>query len=135
MEAASTSLLTSRLIGEPAPVAAAQSHKSKKAQQTATTAATKAAADAVAAESEPVQADVITVTIPSLPGKEISLGPVRHRLCEPLLKGKTPGGDTVWEGMGRAVESASLSVGERMAVWEAVGVVGEVARIKCEWVC
>jgi hypothetical protein len=41
----------------------------------------------------------------------------------------------VWEGMGRAVESASLSVGERMAVWEAVGVVGEVARIKCEWMC
>jgi actin-related protein 9 len=123
-------VLTERLIGEAATAPSAPSHKSKKAQQAANAAANKAAADAAAAEAA-AQADVITITIPSLPDKEIALGPVRHRLCEPLLKGKQAGGETVWEGIGRAVESASLSVLEKMAIWEGIGVVGELARVKC----
>lgn len=61
------------------------------------------------------------------------MGQVRHRLCEPLLKGtERGGGDTVWEGMGRAVGGATMSSGDKMAVWEGVGVIGELARIKCE---
>lgn len=61
------------------------------------------------------------------------MGQVRHRLCEPLLKGtERSGGDTVWEGMGRAVRGPTMSPGDRMAVWEGVGIVGELARIKCE---
>ena len=109
--------------------AAAASHKSKKtAAAAATAAANKAAADAVAA----AQADIISINIPSLPEKEIVVGQVRHRLCEPLLKGtERSGGDTVWEGMGRAVGGPTMSPGDRMAVWEGVGVVGELARIKC----
>ena len=75
--------------------------------------------------------DAITITIPSLPGKELLLGPVRHRLCEPIFNGLRPGGDTVWEGMGRAVDGLALSQAERMAIWEGVGVVGSLARIKC----
>ncbi|WWD17038.1 hypothetical protein CI109_101475 [Kwoniella shandongensis] len=112
-----------KLVGDNAPPPAAHSHKSKKQQAQAQAAAVKSAADAAAA-------DTIVINIPSLPEKEISLGPVRHRLCDPLLFGKTPGGDTVWEAVGRAVENASLSVNERLGLWEGVGVVGELARIK-----
>ncbi|KAK8864654.1 hypothetical protein IAR55_001904 [Kwoniella newhampshirensis] len=112
-----------KLVGDNAPPPAAHSHKSKKQQAQAQAAAAKSAADAAAA-------DTIVINIPSLPGKDISLGPVRHRLCDPLLFGKTPGGDTVWEAVGRAIENASLSVNERLGLWEGVGVVGELARIK-----
>lgn len=111
--------------------AAAASHKSKKAQAAAAaTAASKAsaAADAAAAAAA---ADVIMVTIPSLPEKEIPVGPVRHRLCEPLLMGKTRGGDTVWEALGRAVESSSLNINERLQIWDAIAVTGDMARFKC----
>lgn len=97
----------------------------KKAQAASALAANKAAAAAAAA-------DIISITIPSLPGKEVTIGPVRHRLCEPLLRGKTRGGETVWEGMGRALDGATVSVAERMLAWEAVGVIGEVSSIKCE---
>ena len=114
-----------RLVGDPAPVAAA-SHKKKVPLRASIT-------NAAAAEAA---ADVITINIPSLPEKDILLGPVRHRLCEPLLRGKVAGGDTVWEGIGRAVDNASLSLAERMQVWDGVGVIGELARIKCElWQC
>jgi actin-related protein 9 len=101
------------------------SHKSKKAQADSAAAANKAAAAAAAA-------DVISINIPSLPGKEITIGPARHRICEPLLRGKTKGGETVWEGMGRALDGPTVSVAERMLAWEAVGVIGEVSRIKCK---
>lgn len=80
----------------------------------------------------PPPIDAIVVTIPSLPGKEIQLGPVRHRICEPLFKGKSAGGDTLHEAVGRAVENASLSIGEKLAIWEGIGVIGEVAKIKCK---
>lgn len=30
------------------------------------------------------------------------------------------------------MENASLSTGEKLAVWEGVGVIGEVAKIKCK---
>ena len=116
----------SRLVGDAVPTQAASSHKSKKQQAVAAAvAATKAAADAV------VSADMIVISIPSFPEKEIQLGPVRHRLLEPLFVGRTPGGESVWEGMGRAVESVNITSAERIAIWEGVGVVGEVARIKC----
>lgn len=122
-----------RLLGDTGPAASANtSHKSKKQQQQAQAAASKAAADAAAAEALAAANDVIALTLPSLPGKEIQLGAVRHRLCEPLLLGKERGGDTVWEGIGRAVGNSSLSNGERMDVWEGLGVVGEVARVRCE---
>lgn len=120
--------LTNRLVGDVTPAAAA-SHKKKSAvAAAATAAANKAAADAVAAAA----ADIITINIPSLPEKEITVGQVRHRLCEPLLKGKGGTGDTVWEGMGRAISNATMSPAEKMAVWDGVVVVGETARIKCE---
>jgi actin-related protein 9 len=115
-----------RLVGD-APTAAASHKKKSTAAAAATAAANKAAADAVAAAA----ADVITINIPSLPEKEITVGQVRHRLCEPLLRGKN-GGDTVWEGMGRAISNATMSPADKMAVWEGVVVVGETARIKCE---
>lgn len=122
--------LTLRLIGETQAQAAA-SHKSKKQIAAQQAAATKAAADAATKAVAVAAADIITFSIPSYPDKEVNLGPVRHRLAEPLFKG-VGGGDTVWEGMGRAVESEGLSTGERVAVWEAVGVTGEIARFKCE---
>jgi actin-related protein 9 len=67
-----------------------------------------------------------------LPDREVTVGQVRHRLCEPLLRGKQGTGDTVWEGMGRAISNATMSPGEKIAVWDGVVVVGELARIKCE---
>lgn len=121
-------MLIHRLVGDGPQIPTATSHKSKK-QQSAI--AAKAAADAAAAEAA-VQADIITLSIPSLPAKEIALGPVRHRLLEPVLAGKVQGGESVWEGMGRAIESSSLNSAERMAIWDGVGVIGEVARIRCE---
>lgn len=126
------SCLGDRLVGDavPAPVEN-KSHKSKKQQQAANVAAANAAANAQAAAELAAANDFIAITIPSFPEKEISLGPVRHRICEPLLFGKEKGGDTIWEGMGRAVESAGLGFADRSSVWEGVGVVGEFARIKC----
>lgn len=60
----------------------------------------------------------------------MTLGSIRHRLAEPLFRGRD-GGETLWEGMGRAVEHEGLSTAERMSVWEAVAVTGEMARFKC----
>lgn len=120
-----------RLVGEPG-AATNPSHKSKKqlaAQQAKASAAAAAAAEAAA---QAVEADVITLNIPSLPEKEINVGAIRHRLCEPLFQGITPGGDTVWEAVGRAVGHSSLTTTERLALWDAVGVIGDVTRIKCE---
>lgn len=122
-----------RLIEDAQPQQANTSHKSKKqlaaiaanAAKAATDAASKAAAEAAAA----IAADVIVITIPSFPEKEITLGQVRHRIADPLLKGIN---ETLPEAMGRAVASEGLSVGERMAVWEGVAVVGEMAKFKCE---
>jgi hypothetical protein len=68
-----------------------------------------------------------------MPDKEISLGPVRHRLCEPLFKGKGKGGESIWEGVGRAVESGTLRDWEKKAVWEGIGIVGELAKFRCEY--
>ena len=121
-----------RLTADALPqVPASASHKSKKQQAAAAAAAaSKAAADADAAAAA-LAADVIAVTIPSLPEKEINVGPVRHRICEPLLAGKTPGGDTVWEALGRAVENASLTVPERLFIWDSIAVIGDIARFKC----
>jgi hypothetical protein len=112
---------------------ASNSHKSKKQQAAAAAAAaSKAAADADAAIAA-IAADVIIVTIPSLPGKEIAVGALRHRICEPLLKGKTPGGDTVWEALGRAVEGASLTIPERLLSWDSIAVIGDMARFKSKF--
>ncbi|KAK4685022.1 actin-related protein 9, partial [Tremellales sp. Uapishka_1] len=111
-----------KLANDTMPPPTNTSHKSKK-QQAAATAAANAAAAAVLA-------DVISINIPSFPEKEINLGPVRHRLAEPLLRGKTTGSETVWEAMGRAVESPSLGLAERMAIWEGVGIVGDLVRFK-----
>lgn len=124
-----TVVLTVRLTADVVPQAQANpSHKSKKqlaAMAAAAASKAQAAADAAAA------ADVIVVTIPSLPEKEITVGAVRHRLAEPLLKGKTPGGDTVWEAVGRAMESSALNPAERMLAWESMAVIGDMARFKC----
>lgn len=103
------------------------SHKSKKALAAAAAAASKAEADAAAAAEA---ADVITVTIPSLPEKEIIVGSVRHRLAEPLLFGTKKGGDTVWEAVGRAIEHEGLNTWERLTIWDAIGVIGNMARFK-----
>ncbi|OXG80619.1 RNA polymerase II transcription factor [Cryptococcus neoformans A2-102-5] len=123
-----------KLVGDPTPAPTNNSHKSKKQQAQALAAANKAAAqaaaDAAAQAALPPPVDAIVVTVPSLPEKEIQLGPVRHRICEPLFNGKSVGGDTLYEAVGRAVENASLSTGEKLAVWEGVGVIGEVAKIK-----
>lgn len=125
------------MIGDTAaPVA--QSHKNKKVLSgaAANAAANKAAAEAAAtaaATTAQVDADVIIINIPSLPEKDIAVGPVRHRLCEPLFKGtKQSGGDTVWEAIGRAVDGPTMSPADKMSAWEGIGVVGELARIKCE---
>lgn len=85
---------------------------------------------AQAAADAAIAADVISVTIPSLPEKEIVVGQVRHYLAEPLFKGKTRGGDTVWEAIGRAVENSALNGAERVAVWEGLAIVGDMARFK-----
>ena len=64
--------------------------------------------------------------------KEIKLGGVKNRLCEPLFNG-VQGGESVWEAMGRAVEGLGS---EGLQVWEAVGIVGDLARISSEsWSC
>lgn len=57
--------------------------------------------------------------------KEVKLGGVKNRLCEPLFMGMN-GGESVWEAMGRAVEGLGA---EGLQIWEAVGVVGDLARI------
>lgn len=127
-------MLTRRLIGD-VPAQQSASHRSKKqiaamqaaATKAASDAATKAAADAASAAA----ADIIVINIPSFPDKEIVVGPVRHRLAEPLFRGKQ-GGDTLWEGMGRALDSEGLSTAERIAAWDAVAVTGEMAKFKCE---
>jgi hypothetical protein len=62
-----------RLVGD-APAAAASHKKKSTAAAAATAAANKAAADAVAAAA----ADVITINIPSLPEKEITVDYVNH---------------------------------------------------------
>lgn len=118
-----------RLTADAVPAPQANpSHKSKKQlAQIAAAAASKAKADAEAAEA----ADVITVTIPSLPGKEIVVGSIRHRIAEPLLLGKSSTGDTVWEAVGRAVNSPSLSISERLEIWNGVAVIGDMARFQC----
>lgn len=123
-----------KLTADAVPqAAAAASHKSKKAQAQAVASAVSKAAAAADAAAAAVLADVIAVTIPSLPEKEINVGAVRHRLAEPLLLGKTPGGDTVWEALGRAVESSSLNLVERLAIWDNVAVTGDMARFKGKW--
>ena len=120
---------TNRLVEEAQP-AQNTSHRSKKQQAAAAAnaanAASRAAADAAAAAA----ADVIVLTIPSFPDKEISLGQVRHRLGEPLFDRV---GESVQEAVARAASSGVLSIGEKMAVWEGLGVVGELARFKCEF--
>lgn len=121
----------SRLV-EGGSGAANTSHRSKKqiaAQQAKATAAAVAAASAAEAAAA---ADLIVCKIPSLPEKQIELGVVRNRLVEPLFKGIAAGGDTVWEGVGRAVEHPSLSLETRLAIWEGFGVVGDLAKIRCE---
>ena len=57
--------------------------------------------------------------------KEVKLAGVKNRLCEPLFNGVN-GGESAWEVMGRAVEELGA---EGLQVWEAVGVVGDLARI------
>ena len=91
-------------------------HKKKTAQSAAAAAAA---------------ADVISISIPAFSDKSITVGPVRHKLCNPLLKG-LDGQESLWEGIGRAIESPSLTAPERMAAWDGIGVVGEIARISCE---
>ncbi|RXK39886.1 hypothetical protein M231_02820 [Tremella mesenterica] len=121
-----------KLVGDTS--GPSHSHKSKKQQaaiaQAAQAAATKAAAEAQLAAEQAAALDFISLTIPSIPDKEISLGSVRHKICEPLLHSVDIGSETIWEGMGRAVNSPGLSMKERVDVWEAVGVVGDMARIK-----
>ncbi|TXT09007.1 hypothetical protein VHUM_02481 [Vanrija humicola] len=119
--------LTADAVPQPA---ASNSHKSKKQQAQAAAAAASKASAAADAAAAAIANDFIAVTIPSLPDKEIAVGPVRHRLCEPLLLGKTPGGDTVWEAVGRAVESSPLTIFERLQIWDGIAVVGDIARFK-----
>ncbi|KAL7418579.1 Actin-like protein arp9 [Cryptotrichosporon argae] len=106
-----------KLVGDAVPQ---PQTKSKKVSATARAAA--AAADAAAA-------DIVAVTVPSL-GKEVNVGRVRHRLLDPLLKGIGAGGDTVWEGVGRAVDHPCLSVPEKISVYDAIAVTGELAHIR-----
>lgn len=119
-----------RLIGET-PAQTAASHRSKKQQAAATKAATDAAGKAAADAARIAATDNIVFSIPSFPDKEITLGPVRHKLAEPLFRG-VGGGDTVMEGVGRALASEGLSTGERVAVWEGVAATGEIAKFRCK---
>lgn len=127
-----TPILTHRLVEEAQP-AQNTSHRSKKQQAAATAAAAKSAADAAtraaADAAAAAAADVIVFSIPSFPEKEITLGQVRHRLLEPLFH---RAGESVQEAVARAAANVSLSVSERVGVWEGLGVVGEIARFKCE---
>jgi actin-related protein 9 len=120
-----------RLLDGPAPVVN-NSHKSKKqiaAQQAKASAAAAAAAEAANAA---IAADVIVCKIPSLPDKQIELGTVRHRLVEPLFRGVEPGGDTVWEAVGRAIEHSTIGYETRVAVLESIGIIGDLARLRCK---
>ena len=135
-----------RLVADP-PAAVAPSHKKKPPIQPASNPTNAAATNVntnsnlnsnantninVAASAGTSSAtDVISITIPTFPEKSISLGPVRHRFCEPLLRSED-GSETLWEGIGRAVQGPSLSMAERVSVWEGVGMVGDMARIGCE---
>ncbi|ORY26139.1 putative RNA polymerase II transcription factor [Naematelia encephala] len=73
-----------------------------------------------------VAADVVAITLPS---RQVQVGPVRHRLCEPLLEGKA-GGESVAEGMARALDSPTISLSERLAVYEGVAVIGDIAKVR-----
>lgn len=114
---------------------AAKSHKSAARQaEDAKKRAAAAAADGAAAEAD--------IALVEFEGREIYVGRARHRFCEPLfnpsvLKG-IPGIEaeqvhetmTVAEGVERAI--GSVIGPERLALWEGVVVVGEMARIKSE---
>lgn len=49
-----------------------------------------------------------------------------------MFNGKFVGGDILYEVVGRVVENVSFSIGEKFVVWEGVGVIGEVVKIKCK---
>lgn len=120
--------LTCSLVGDPPT--AANPNKSKKSQAAQVAAQQKATAQAVQAAQAAqaaADADVVLVTLPSL-GKEVKVGTVRNRLVEPLFRG-VDGGESVVEAMGRAIARAGV---EGQAIWDGVGVVGDLAGITSE---
>jgi hypothetical protein len=71
------------------------------------------------------------VNIPSLGGKEIVVGPIRHRSCEPLVVPSEKGGRTVQEGIAMAMMGVEGIY--RQQVLDGVVFCGEMAEIHCEW--
>lgn len=71
------------------------------------------------------------MAIPSLGGKEIVVGPIRHRACEPLVIPSEEGGRTVQEDMAMAMMGVEGIY--RQQVLDGVVFCGEMAEIPCEW--
>jgi actin-related protein 9 len=114
----------------------AKSKKSIKEQQAAIAAAAaqKAADEAAAAKAERERAlDLVTCKIPALGDRQITVGPIRHRACEPLMVGKPEGGRTIPEAMAMAAESVEAV--NRQQVWDGLVFCGELAEIPCECRC
>jgi actin-related protein 9 len=116
--------------------AASKSHKS--AARQAEDAKRKAKADSTAAGMD--------VMLVEFEGREVSVGVVRHRFCEPLfdptlmkeveMDGKVGGvGELPVLALQEAVElsvGSILNAHERLGVWDGVVIVGEAARMKSE---
>ena len=119
-----------------AKAANAKSHKSAARQaEDAKKKAAAAAADGAAAD-----ADVVLV---EFEGREFYLGRVRNKFCEPLFEPTLLAGLEGLEGLEKPSEMVAVqeavqsSIGtvfgrEKLALWEGVVVVGELARIKSE---
>ncbi|KAL7409907.1 actin-domain-containing protein [Mrakia frigida] len=118
-----------------AKAANAKSHKSAARQaEDAKKKAAAAAADGAAAD-----ADVVLI---EFEGREFYLGRVRNKFCEPLFEPMLFAGlEGGLEGLGKPSEMVAVqeavqsSIGtvfgrEKLALWEGVVVVGELARIK-----
>lgn len=115
-------------------VASTKSHKS--AAKQAEDAKRKAKADITAAGMD--------VMLVEFEGREISVGAVRHKFCEPLfdprlMKGLDMDGEAIDADLSGTLalqEAVELSIGsllnaqERLGVWDGVVVVGEAAKIK-----
>lgn len=121
-----------------AKAANAKSHKSAARQaEDAKKKAAAAAADGAAAD-----ADVVLI---EFEGREFYLGRVRNKFCEPLFEPMLLAGlEGGLEGLGKPSEMVAVqeavqsSIGtvfgrEKLALWEGVVVVGELARIKSEF--
>lgn len=112
----------------------ARSKKGASAQALADKQANQRAAQAAAQVAAELAADIQKF---SVRGRDVGIGPIRHRACEPLYRAfdSLPYGNgrTVQEGMASA--AGAIDVRDRQSVWDGVVFTGDLAKIPCELDC